>query len=193
MKPYTFSIWLAVNLIVIATICYICFIVNFQLNATHTSRNEVTYQKITRKPVHSIPASRMNKSHIEMQEKLAFHKHQVISKLRTALLHHKKHPAQLSSPHVRLVSSRVVKDELPENLLCDLKNSLSSSLFKLLSPSNRQFKENSKFLLNSPVVNEPLHSCAIISSAGAMLNSDMGQLIGITITAHSSFGLVPVS
>jgi hypothetical protein len=192
MKGCSFSIWIGVNLVVIATLCYIAVVINLQSKSdTHPPSNHKEVDggstKIDR-PDHS-HTLKVNRSQSFLFDKLERHKHHVISQLRFSLINHRKRMSaqSKSSTQFRLVASRVAKEESPQQLLCDLKKVLKKSHFKLLSSKYAEFEKNRHFFKDAPLIKDKSQSCAIVSSAGSMLHSELGHFIGISMFANDLF------
>jgi hypothetical protein len=171
MKRSSVLLWLGINLAAAATICYVVLAVHY-----HPKQSPTRIQ----------PASDTSYSHIRdgihqrvnLREKLTSHKHRVISQLRQSLLQQKVSSKHFTLNQARFFGTKKLKDLTPSMLLENLQNSLEKSHFHTITSLTNVFPKEKQLLKNSQAFQKRYKSCAIVSSAGALLNSDLGTFIG---------------
>ena len=169
MKRYPLSIWIGVNLIMTATFFYVIVTVRFQSGHSRV-QNEVGERSA---PTLDVGGSLRNNTFVDLREKLTSHRHHVISQLRLSLLQYK------SQFPTKIRSRKKTNSELGNGeLLCSLKAALRKSNFKFLTSKSRVFKDRDTLLNSDPFRSKHYKSCAIVSSAGALLHSNLGKFIG---------------
>lgn len=177
MKQSSVLLWLGINLAAAATICYVVLAVHYHPKQT---------------PTRVQPAADTSSSHVRdgphrrvnLREKLTSHKHRVISQLRQSLLQQKVSSKHFTLNQARFFGTKKLKDLSPSVLLENLQNSLEKSHFHTVTSSTNVFRKEKHLLRNPQSFQQRYGSCAIVSSAGALLDSDLGNFIG----NPSSFG-----
>ena len=177
MKRYSFCIWVAVNFFAAATIFYIVAVVHFQSKPhrlTNQSRATISYLSSSKRVPLVNSSSRVN-----LQDRFTSHKHRVISQLRQSLLQQKTVSARhFTHNQAKFFGPKKFKDLTSKDFLCNLRSKLKKSHFQTLTPKTKLFGKKCQWLRSDPIFKRQYDSCAIVSSAGALLNSEMGAFIG---------------
>jgi phenylalanyl-tRNA synthetase alpha subunit len=171
MKRSSVLLWLGINLAAAATICYVVLAVHYHPKQT---------------PTRIQPAADTSYSHIRdgqhqrvnLREKLTSHKHRIISQLRQSLLQQKVSSKHFTLNQARFFGTKKLKDLSPSMLLENLQNSLEKSHFHPITPQTNVFPKEKHLLKNNQAFQKRYKSCAIVSSAGALLHSELGSFIG---------------
>lgn len=124
---------------------------------------------------------------VNLREKLTAHKHRVISQLRQSLLQQKVSSKHFTLNQARFFGTKKLKDLTPAMLLENLQNCLSKSHFQTLTPETEVFPKERHLLKKPLAFQKHSSSCAIVSSAGALLSSQLGSFIGKIISLYSYF------
>lgn len=172
--------WLGVNFAAAATICYVVLAVHY-----HPKPNLQNSFTRFQPPVPEGSGHRQGHKHhrVNLSEKLTSHKHRVISQLRQSLLQQKVSSKHFTLNQARFFGSKKLKDLTPSMLLKNLQNCLKKSNFHMLTPETSVFPNKKHLFRNAETFQRHYSSCAIVSSAGALLHSQLGNFIGTTITS----------
>ncbi|KAK4008271.1 beta-galactoside alpha-2,6-sialyltransferase 2 [Daphnia magna] len=170
MKQSSVLLWLGINLAAAATICYVVLAVHYHPKQTPTRVQ----------PAADTSSSHVRDGHhrrVNLREKLTSHKHRVISQLRQSLLQQKVSSKHFTLNQARFFGTKKLKDLSPSVLLENLQNSLEKSHFHTVTSSTNVFRQEKHLLRNPQSFQQRYGSCAIVSSAGALLDSDLGNFI----------------
>lgn len=165
--------WIGVNLFAGATICYVVLLVHYQPKpprqsaASNSQDQALPNYKVVRR--------------VNLQEKLTAHKHRVISQLRQSLLQQKVSSKHHTLNQARFLGEKKLKDLSPADVLCNLHHMLSTSNFQTLNSEVNIFPGVNHLLKRDPPLKKHYSSCAIVSSSGALLNSQLGEFIGTVL------------
>lgn len=169
--------WLGVNFAAAATICYVVLAVHY--HPKPNIHNGYTRLQPSAQDGYQIPGSDGQRHpRIDLREKLTSHKHRVISQLRQSLLQQKVLSKHFTLNQARFFGTKKLKDLSPTMLLKNLQNCLKKSKFKTLTSDTTVFSKFKHLLRKDQPFQQPHKSCAIVSSAGALLNSQLGAFIG---------------
>ena len=191
MKRYSLFVWVAVNIFAAATICYIVIVVHFQSKSGYRTSQREAPKHYLSTVVKLQPHSDNSSTFVNLRERLTSHKHRVISQLRQSLLQQKTSSGKhFTLNQARFFGSKKLKDLASTDLLCNFQNSLKRSHFQPLSPDSNVFAEHKHLLRSSPILRQNYETCALVSSAGALLNSELGSFIGIWCITCESFYVI---
>ena len=165
--------WLGINLAAAATICYVVLAVHYHPRPTvQTTSLKLQSSDTSRSHNHN------GHTRVNLREKLTSHKHRVISQLRQSLLQQKVSSKHFTLNQARFFGTRKLKDLTPAMILENLQNSLEKSHFQTLTSKSDVFTKEKHLLKDSHTFQQHFDSCAIVSSAGALLDSKLGSFIG---------------
>lgn len=170
-------LWLAVNLAAATTVCYVFFSVHFHpksVSPSIASKAQTAFFEATNLQSNI----NLHQKQSDLREKLSLHKHRVISQLRQSLLQHKVSSRHFTLNQARFFGSKKLKDLAPSKLLCNMKTSLAKSRFHTLTSDVDVFQDQRLLFKDPKVFQKHYSTCAIVSSAGALLNSRLGSFIG---------------
>lgn len=181
-------LWLAVNLAAAITVCYVFFSVHF--NAKPVSPGITSRVQAARADGAEFYGSTVaHQKGLDLRERLSLHKHRVISQLRQSLLQHKVYSRHFTLNQARFFGTKKLKDLTPPTVLCNMKTSLEKSRFKILTPDSGVFPDQKHLFKKPKGLKKHYSKCAIVSSAGALLNSRLGTFIGNRISLCLKSGL----
>lgn len=176
MKRYSFCVWVAVNFFAAATILYIVAAVHFQSKPSRgASQSHATNSHLSR----SVKVATVNSSlRVNLSNRFTSHKHRVISELRQSLLQQKTVLAKhFTHNQAKFFGPKRYKDLTSSDFLCNFRNHLKESQFQTITSKNKVFGRKSHWLRTPPIIKTQYETCAIVSSAGALLNSELGKFI----------------
>jgi len=176
MRKCSPLMWIGVNLLAGATICYVVLVINFQAKHSHQPLGSSSGSSSLPESPNSRVTIRVN-----LREKLTAHKHHVISQLRQSLLQQKVSSKHHTLNQARFFGSQKLRDLTPSTILCNLHSSLEKSKFQTLTSTSNLFPEMNELLRDGPVIQGNYKTCAIVSSSGSLLNSQLGEFIGIKL------------
>lgn len=191
MKRYSSCIWVAINFFAAATILYIVAAVHFQSKSNRgTSLSHATNSHLSS----SVRVPPINSSlRVNLSNRFTSHKHRVISELRQSLLQQKTVLAKhFTHNQAKYFGPKRYKDLTSSDFLCNLHSHLKKSQFQTITPRNKLFGRERHWLKSPPIIKTQYDTCAIVSSAGALLYSELGRFIGTVsctfeVTFHLSF------
>ncbi len=167
--------WLSINLAAAATICYVVLAVHYHPKPTvQTSSSKLQPLDTSRSHSHD----GQQHTRVNLREKLTSHKHRVISQLRQSLLQQKVSSKHFTLNQARFFGTKKLKDLTPSMILDNLQNCLEKSHFQTLNSKTNVFTKEKHLLKDSLTFQRRFGSCAIVSSAGALLDSKLGSFIG---------------
>ena len=170
MKKCSPLVWVVVNLVAAVTICYVVLAVHYPPKPPLV---KTTSDKSEEAPNY------FNRPHrVNLREKLTAHKHRIISQLRSSLLQQKVSSKHFTLNQARFFGTQKLKDVPATKLLCNLRDTLAKSHFHTLNPKISVFPRKRRWLKKSSIIQHHFNSCAIVSSAGALLQSGLGKFIG---------------
>lgn len=181
--------WLGVNFAAAATICYVVLAVHY--HPKPSIHNGFTkFQPSAPEGHQSQSADSQRHPQVNLRERLTSHKHRVISQLRQSLLQQKVSSKHFTLNQARFFGTKKLKDLSPSVLLENLQHCLKKSKFQTLAPNTPVFTHLKHLLRNDQPFQKQHKSCAIVSSAGALLNSQLGAFIGNNILSKKEFNKV---
>lgn len=168
-------VWLAANLAVAAFMCYLLLFVHNPMQfSSFVSSSKDVYQ----------PKTPQRSERVNLREKFTAHKHRIISQLRQSLLQQKvssKHFTLNRAKYFGSSSAIKLKDLTPTAILCNLRNCLLNSHFQTLTSSSTVFPQNRQLFKSASWFTRTYGSCAIVSNAAALLQSQLGHFIGMQL------------